>query len=505
MSEQEKERDARFSVLVPEPDSSRNSAEGEDQESEARKIMEEWVRRNSEEDGKQRESEQQEEPSQESRESEEMKVVVTVIAAEEPQNGELNATEVDPEDASISEVFLDPKDIPLPATPLLAPQADSEDVVEPSSPSSKAQGKLPAIELEEEVQMEINHVEPCADAEGETQVVDVPTTISPNVDEEEALDGLTTSLPTSPPPDFDDPRSPRSLTIPTLSVSPPPPPAPLSIPQTFTSEAATSGPNIVERGRSLSTTTGTTVPALSPTRSASSCTTSDETPNTPISPRARKTSSASGRGESEERGRVGLGLAIGEVKTVLGPDVVESPVSDSEGGVKFAFGEPLVAKVLHAVVEEEDAEEDEAEDCIGELGEKENLQQREERRKSVFGRKASSVRTHFCSRTRTNTNLPSYFFSIAETTPIIPPQHRPLLRKSPPLRYRHDLEQVRAALTDDVARRRHLCREFFAENEVSYEVCASCVPGDIRTCQCGEVAVANSGELWQTGVGADDV
>ncbi|GJE96269.1 hypothetical protein PsYK624_124630 [Phanerochaete sordida] len=111
----------------------------------------------------------------------------------------------------------------------------------------------------------------------------------------------------SPPPSFDDPRSPRDL------------PAPL--PPTMSTHPS---PSPIERGRSFGGASATSVPALSPTRTASSSSTEPQTPHLDDArPRSASTASVSGESWRELAKIRTEGKGVGEV-------IVESPVEEED-------------------------------------------------------------------------------------------------------------------------------------------------------------------------------
>ncbi|KAH8100956.1 hypothetical protein BXZ70DRAFT_1007886 [Cristinia sonorae] len=382
LSQQEAVIDQRRSVLVPAP----GHESDEDVESEAKKIREAWLRKNADESLPPPPEEQVASSSASERASafaatEDSMVIgiqrspvrgTFVQVMDSPHMAPIIPDLQTPADTTTTNTrsTREPHEVPLPTSP--TPTAAHAD--EPASPLSTEVSTWLKLSDEDSLQ-QVSTAPSTASKPTRPQ----PPPSMPIIQEDHpSLSGTSTPLSTSspntptkstdistsqtisipaslqtsvipeplqsPPLDFEDPRSPRAAALPKLSISPP------------TNIPPTSSPN---RGRSLTTYTngavslapsastssaGSRVPALSPTRTSSSSMSCSEVPPTPSGTsfsRRRKSSAISDDSlESPTRNRHAKVLGIGQgglhIRTtgedvdILKPTataiVVESPV-----------------------------------------------------------------------------------------------------------------------------------------------------------------------------------
>ncbi|KIP08240.1 hypothetical protein PHLGIDRAFT_387847 [Phlebiopsis gigantea 11061_1 CR5-6] len=292
MSAQEAELDKRFSMLVEEPGSSESS----DGESEARRIREAWLQRNAANDVAARSA------SELSSVDEDDELVISgPVSPRRPQVVEAHAElpmspsraelhggtsgsgHSDPDDE-------DPASIPLPASPLSSRRGTTSAVVPVTNGVSVS-------ELGEVVQEAGTPATPAKSADATKTH---PTSAPASLIRAKYADSPLPPLPPTPSSSSGDARPPRTLTLPTLTVSPCTPRA--SIEQNM--------------------------PALSPTRTTSSTATSDA-PHTPQPADDLPRPSAS----SSDSGSAKLNTAVarpGKVSSAITAVIVESPAEDDD-------------------------------------------------------------------------------------------------------------------------------------------------------------------------------
>lgn len=508
MSEQEREMDLRFSVVVPTESSGQGGGE-EEKESEARRIKEEWLSRNSEDravgnggsghehvegegltdagdavvvdvrevdveaevtnaeagvEGSERQETQDIHPVPHSDAKDGEIKRIRAVSSISP-NAQTDETEDErhrphrredtDENASARHLHLDPHDIPLPessarstatttfATSPAHPGTDAQEIssrwLASSAPSPDATEAEKHDDDHQATSVDSHsHSHPQAEADRhsipqttappplctqpETSPTDTPADASPipaisepptpnEIPPGNGTDINSTSAGSDShllEPDFDPVETPAAMSsLPTLSVSPP------SL--SFTTERGRS-PTIITPSASVSSTSAAAagaVPALSPTRSASSCTTSSEPPCTPVTSsdprRARSGSGASRESEpcvgvdiaGDGQARVGLGLTASESEGEKDDVIVESPVEDDKrfdfSGVTAAAG---AGRPLNAVLEEEAEPEETA--VVG--------GQAERKKAGLFGRRGGTTTVRFNSSDNILKPLKSRFF-----------------------------------------------------------------------------------------------
>ncbi|KAF7791737.1 hypothetical protein EIP86_002761 [Pleurotus ostreatoroseus] len=339
LSEQELQMDQRFSVLMEEP-----STEGSDGETEAKRIREAWLQRNVANSVGCSESEE------ESVADHAHAVFGNSRAPLKPQLVKEHPT------PPVSPSYAEYGD----ASPKRSQQRTSQDpaaTVLPSSPTSPRSVRSGGTD--ERVSEWLRHTPTATPtkssssaASGKDLIVDdhevddflptptraslsttrrkeKPTPISTSSGDASANSIRSASsaalppIPTSPPLDFADPRSPRGIPVPQLSVSPP----------------TSSSP---ERGRSASpiavSSSTSTMPALSPTRTFSSAT--SESPRTPtvesvsLMGHARRSSVTSKASQSSEGAASGPSMAKPReeakdlIASAVAAVIAESPAED---------------------------------------------------------------------------------------------------------------------------------------------------------------------------------
>lgn len=348
MSQQEAALDQRYSVLVEESPSSGES----DGESEAKRIREDWLRRNA-----QAASALGDKAPRASLcdviDGDEGVVIGKPVSPRRPRIVQehspppLSPSQAELRDGSslygddVDSDSLEPADVPLPPST-------------PASPTSTRNGKASAVDRASrpdspvlaatefcEARQGAGTTETTADietthsteahvsntgAENSSQPQPVsPTPITPSQAAKRVSLPSVPSTPSSPPPAFADPRSPRAPALLSLSAVPP--------------------PTTLHRGRSTGgDSSSSTMPALSPTRTTSSCTTSDA-PHTPqpaddTASRARSASVTSGESASSAHAWVlrrpelgksaARGRADGKAASTVAAVIVESPTEDDE-------------------------------------------------------------------------------------------------------------------------------------------------------------------------------
>lgn len=329
MSEQEAQMDNRFSVLLEEPRSSDSS----DGESEARRIREAWLKRNAEAAATAYDSDNAGSPFAiddvmicKSRSPQRPNIVAehdTPLLS--PSQAELRSGKSELGHGGALE-SVDPTTIPLPATPKSTRTARSkfgDDDVPPlpgtlGSPSAPTPPPKDSAAAPVAVRAE--------STTGSRKDKSAPPSISiavstPPRSSTSSPHSQLSTLPRLPSPEIDFHRA-RSATLPTLhitSASPPP----------------------IQRGRSLGgkSTSSRSVPALSPTRTVDSITTSDapHTPTMAASASRMRQSSISGESRSSED------------KSHIAAVIVECP--EDEGDVVAEL--PTTPKPLVAIAEKE--------------------------------------------------------------------------------------------------------------------------------------------------------